>query len=408
MNSNIIRNYAQLLAVKGLNVQPGQNVLITAELDQPEFVTLCVEECYKAGAKKVVVDWTHTPVSRLHCDFRSLETQSTLEEWEIERWKWQLDALPAKLYIESEDPDGLAGIDQDKHSKATQAIRAAVKPFRDEMDNKYQWCIAAAPGKAWAKKMFPALPDSDAVLKLWKAILATSRADSGNPVENWNAHNADLIQRYNYLNSLGLASLHYSSSNGTDFTVGLLPNAVFCGGQEETLSGVTFNPNIPSEEIFTSPRSGDADGIVYATKPLSWQSNLIENFWIKFENGCVVDVGAEKNENLLRKMVAMDEGASKIGEIALVPFNSPINNTGLLFYNTLFDENACCHIALGFGFSNCLRGFENMTPAEIHQAGINDSIIHVDFMIGSPDLNITGTTSDGKQIPVFQNGNWAF
>ena len=407
MKKAILRSYAQLLAQKGLNVQPGQDVLITAELDQPEFVTMCVEECYKLGARSVIVDWTHQPASKLHCDYRSLETQSKLEDWQLARWQWQVDNRPAKLYIESEDPDGLAGVDQEKHSKATAAVRAAIKPYRNQMDNHYQWCIAAVPGKAWAKKMFPALPDDEAVLRLWDAILSTSRAADGNGVENWNEHNAQLVERYNYLNSLGIKSLHYSSSNGTDFTVGMLENALFAGGKETTIEGIEFNPNIPSEEIFTSPRAGDAEGILYATKPLSWNGALIENFWVRFEGGRAVDVGAQKNEDLLRKMISMDEGASRLGEVALVPFNSPINNTGLLFYNTLFDENACCHVARGFGFGNCLKGFETMTTDEIHAAGINDSIIHVDFMVGSRDLNIVATTRDGKEVEIFRDGNWA-
>ena len=407
MNAETLRAYARLLAQKGLNVQPGQNVLIIAELDQPEFVTLCVEECYKLGAKKVVVDWTHQPVSKLHCDYRSLETQSQLEDWELVRWQWQVDTLPAKLYIDSEDPDGLADIDQEKHSKATGAVRRAIKPYRDQMENHYQWCIAAVPGKAWASKMFPALPPDEAMQKLWEAILATSRAAEGDPIENWNLHNAQLIQRCERLNQLGIKSLHYTSSNGTDFTVGLLENGIFAGGKERTIEGIDFNPNIPSEEIFTSPRAGDAEGILYAVKPLSWSGALIENFWIRFENGKVSDVGAEKNEELLRKMVAMDEGASMLGEVALVPYDSPINNTGLLFYNTLFDENACCHVALGMGFGNCLENFENMSLDEIHAAGINDSIIHVDFMVGAADLDITATTYDGLEVPIFRNGNWA-
>lgn len=254
MNAETLRAYARLLAQKGLNVQPGQNVLIIAELDQPEFVTLCVEECYKLGARKVVVDWTHQPVSKLHCDCRSLETQSKLEDWELARWQWQVDTLPAKLYIDSEDPDGLADIDQEKHSKATASVRRAIKPYRDQMENHYQWCIAAVPGKAWASKMFPGIPEDEAMRKLWEAILATSRA-AGDPIENWNQHNQQLIQRCERLNQLKIKSLHYTSSNGTDFTVGLLENGVFAGGKERTIEGIDFNPNIPSEEIFTSPPS---------------------------------------------------------------------------------------------------------------------------------------------------------
>ncbi len=408
MKTEILRKYAELVARCGLNVQEGQEVMITADLDQPEFVTMCVEECYRAGAKKVIVDWVHQKVTKLHYENQSLETLSHLEKWQLERWQWQTEQLPCKLFIESDDPDGLAGIDQEKVSSARQKWFPLIKPYRDKMENRYSWCIVAVPGKAWAKKVFPELSEESAVEALWDAILKTSRALEGDPLENWKEHNADLKRRYDYLNALKLRSLHYESANGTNLTVGLIDGCNFLGGGETTLGGQFFNPNIPSEEIFTTPRAGEAEGIVYATKPLSYQGQLIENFWIRFENGRAVEVGAERNEALLRKMISMDDGAAKLGECALIPYDSPINNTGILFFNTLFDENASCHLALGHGFSNLLEGFENLTMEECYARGINDSMIHVDFMIGSPDLNITGTTSTGATVPLFRNGAWAF
>jgi len=239
-----------------------------------------------------------------------------------------------------------------------------IKPFRDKMENRYQWCIAAVPGKEWALKVFPELDENEAVEALWEAILSTSRALEGEPLVNWKEHNAELKRRYDYLNSLKLESLHYESSNGTDLTVGLIDRGRFLGGGEETLGGNFFNPNIPSEEIFTTPMAGKAEGIVYATKPLSYQGTLIENFWIRFKDGKAVESGAEKNADVLAKMIAMDEGAAMLGECALIPFDSPINNTGILFFNTLFDENASCHLALGQGFSMLIEGVENMTVEE--------------------------------------------
>ncbi len=408
MNQQILQKYAELLVRCGLNVQKGQDVILIADLDQPEFVTMCVEECYKAGAKRVVMDWMHQEITKLHYEYQTLESLSAMDDWQLEKWRWQAQTLPCKLYIESENPDGLCGIDQEKVSKASQNRFPLVKPYRDEMENKYPWCIAAVPGKAWAKKVFPTLLEETAVETLWTAILTTARALDGEPLENWKEHNSNLKKRYDYLNGLNLKSLHYESGNGTNFTVGLIPGCKFLGGGEVTTGGQFFNPNIPSEEIFTSPKAGEADGIVYATKPLSYQGQLIENFWIRFRNGRAVDVGAEKKEDLLRKMISMDDGASKLGECALIPFDSPINNTGILFYNTLFDENASCHLALGHGFSNLLEGFEKLTNEECTARGINDSMIHVDFMIGAPDLSITGTTADGKSVPVFKNGGWAF
>ena len=408
MKKTVMQKYAKLIARKGINVKKGQEVVVSASLDQPEFVKMVVEECYRAGASKVTVEWSFQPITKLHYRYRSLKTLSTFEKWEIEKLEHKCETLPATIYIESDDPDGLKGIDQTKVSKASQAKYPIIKPYHDKMDNKYQWCIAAVPGEAWAKKVFPGERTSKAVEKLWNAILYTSRADGDDPVKAWEEHNADLKTRYEYLNSLGIESLHYTASNGTDFTVGLIPDALFMGGSELTLDGREFNPNIPSEEVFTSPMKGNAEGIVYATRPLSYRGELIENFSVRFEGGKAVEVHAEKGEDLLKQMISMDENAAYLGECALVPFDSPIRNSEITFYNTLFDENACCHLAFGRGFENCIKDFDKYTLEECRQKGINYSLIHVDFMIGSEDLNITAHTRDGKDVAIFKNGNWAF
>ena len=408
MKKTVMQKYAKLIARKGINVKKGQEVIVSASLDQPEFVKMVVEECYRAGASKVTVEWSFQPITKLHYRYRSLKTLSTFEKWEIEKLEHKCETLPATIYIESDDPDGLKGIDQTKVSKASQAKYPIIKPYHDKMDNKYQWCIAAVPGEAWAKKVFPGERTSKAVEKLWNAILYTSRADGDDPVKAWEEHNADLKTRFEYLNSLGIESLHYTASNGTDFTVGLIPDALFMGGSELTLDGREFNPNIPSEEVFTSPMKGKAEGIVYATRPLSYRGELIENFSVRFEGGKAVEVHAEKGEDLLKQMISMDENAAYLGECALVPFDSPIRNSEITFYNTLFDENACCHLAFGRGFENCIKDFDKYTLEECRQKGINDSLIHVDFMIGSEDLNITAHTRDGKVVAIFKDGNWAF
>ena len=408
MKKTTMQKYARLIAQKGVNVQKNQEVIIRAGLDQPEFVKMVAEECYRKGAKKVTVEWNYQPLTKVNYRYRSLKSLSTMDEWQVEKLRHQVDALPAVIHIESEDPDGLKGVDQSKVSKAQRAIYPIVKPLHDQMDNKYQWCIAAVPGEAWAKKVFPNERVGKAVEKLWNAILYTSRADGNDPVQAWNEHNADLKARYDYLNSLGIESLHYTSSNGTNFTVGLIPDALFLGGSEFTLGGVEFNPNIPSEEVFTSPMKGKAEGVVYATRPLSYRGELIENFSVRFENGKAVEVHAEKGEELLKQMISMDENAAYLGECALVPYDSPIRNSEITFLNTLFDENACCHLALGRGFENCIKDYDKHTLEECRQKGINESIIHVDFMIGSQDLNVTAHTRDGEDIPMFRNGNWAF
>ena len=408
MNKTRLRKYANLIARCGVNVQKGQEVIINAELDQPEFVAMVVDECYKAGASKVSVDWSYQPLTKLnvrHCSKKVLES---MDKWQLEKWEHQAEVLPCKIYLMSEDPDGLKGVNQKKFAGAMASRSKLIKPIRNKMENKYQWCIAAVPGKGWAKKVFPTEKTNKAVEMLWDAILATSRVND-DPIDAWRLHNEDLKKRCDYLNSLKIKELKYTSESGTDFRVGLLPNAIFMAGGEETLgSNIYYNPNIPSEELFTSPRRGDADGIVYSSRPLSYGGQLIDKFWIKFEGGKVVDLGAEKNADLLRELVGMDEGAAYLGECALVPYNSPIRESGLLFYNTLFDENAACHLALGRGFTNVIKGYENHTEAELHAMGINDSIVHEDFMIGTEDMSIVAVCGDGREVKIFENGNWAF
>lgn len=407
MKKSSLKKYAELIAQKGVCVQKGQEVIIRAELDQPDFVMLVTEELYKAGAKKVMVEWSFQPMAHLTYKYRDMDTLSKIENWEIEKLKWRCQENPAMLYLISEDPDGLNGIDQTKISKSSQNRYPILKPFIDEMDNKYQWCIAAVPGVDWAKKIFPELSKKQAVEKLWEKILMCSRADE-NPIKAWENHINDLHKKSDYLNSLGIETLEYKSKNGTNLKVGLIEDAQFLSVGEYTVSNHFFIANIPSEEIFISPMRGKAEGIVYSTKPLSFRGELIENFSIEFENGKVKAVHALKNEELLKEMVSQDEGASYLGECALVPYNSPINNSGILFYNTLFDENACCHLALGRGFTNCLIDFGKYTSTECEKKGINTSMIHEDFMIGTDDLDIVGITRDGKRVQIFQNGNWAF
>lgn len=408
MRKSQLKKYAKLLARVGLNVKKGQSVFIAAGLDQPEFVAMVVEECYKAGASEVFVEWSYQPVEKISSNYRTLESLSNLKPWAKAKWEYKAKNYACRLFIESEDPDGMSGVDQEKMSAARRAIFPQVKPFRLALENRHQWCIAAVPGKEWAKKVFPHLSEKKAVEEMWKVILYTSRADGKNPVQAWKQHNAELDARCAYLNGLGLQYLKYKSANGTDFTVELLEDGVFCGGNEKTLKGRVFNPNIPTEEVFTSPKAGAAEGIVYSTKPLSYMGELIENFSLRFKNGKVVEAKAEKGEDLLKQMVSMDEGAGMLGECALIPYNSPISQSGVLFYNTLFDENASCHFAVGHGFNECLKGYEKYTDEECKKHGINDSMIHVDFMIGSADMSIVGITKDGKRISIFQNGNWAF
>lgn len=408
MQKSVLRNYAKLIVNVGAAVKRGQQVLIQAEIEQPEFVNMVVDECYRAGASKVHVDWSYQPLVKSHVKYCKDDMLGTLEKWQLEKWEWQAEVLPCKIYLMSEDPDGLEKVNLKKYAKATAAKSKQIKPIRAKMENKYQWCIAAVPGKKWAKKVFPGERTSAAVEKLWDAILKTSRA-YGDGIAAWDQHNADLKSRCDHLNSLNIRSLHFKASNGTDLKVGLIPGVVFMGGGENALgSGIYFNPNIPSEEVFTSPMKGEAEGIVYSSRPLCYNGALIDNFFVRFEGGKAVEVGAEKNEEMLREIISMDEGAAYLGECALVPYSSPIRESGLLFYNTLFDENAACHLALGRGFTNLVTGYENMSAEELRAVGINDSVVHEDFMIGTKDMSITGILEDGTEIAIFRDGEWAF
>lgn len=407
MKKTQLRAYANLIVRCGVNVQKGQEVLIYADLDQPEFVKMVVEEAYKAKAKKVTVEWDYQPLAKVHVRYQSVKTMGTVTEYQKARQQHYCDTLPARIHLISEDPDGLKGMNMEKVAKARKMSYPILKPYVDAREGRQQWCIAAVPGAAWAKKVFPGLRTSVAMEKLWDAILFTSRVTE-DPIKAWEEHNKNIHARCDYLNSLGIEKLHYTADNGTDLTVGMIPEAIFCGGSEVSREGVTYNPNIPSEECFISPKRGEAEGIVYSTKPLSYQGQLIDKFSIRFENGKAVEAKAEVGEDLLNTMISMDEGAAYLGECALVPEKSPIAESGLLFYNTLFDENAACHLALGMGYADTIRDHHNKTLEECRQLGINDSMIHEDFMIGCSTMNIDAITRDGKTIPIFRNGNWAF
>ena len=407
MKKTVLREYARLIVRAGMNVQKGQEVQIRAGLDQPEFVKLVVEECYKAKAKEVVVQFDYQPLQKVHVRYQSVKTLGEVKEWQKAKQQHFCDVLPCTLYLMSDDPDGLKGINMKKMAQARQLSYPIIKSYADQRENKQQWCIAAVPGAAWAKKMFPGMSKNQAMEKLWEAIIFTSRVTEDS-VATWKEHSANLKARCQYLNSLGIEKLHYTAENGTDLTVGMMSKGRFCGGSDTSLQGISFNPNIPTEECFISPKRGEAEGIVYSTKPLSYHGQLIDQFWMRFEGGKVVESGAQTGEELLKTILSMDEGAAYLGECALVPEESPIAESGLLFYNTLFDENASCHLAIGRGYADTIEGFEELSLDECREMGLNDSMIHEDFMIGCRSMNIDAITSDGKTVAIFRNGNWAF
>lgn len=407
ISDKLLQKYAELIVRTGANVQKGQVVQLTVSVEQSAFAALIMEECYKAGARKVNVDWTFDVQSRLNYLYADQETLSAVLPWEEAKAKQMVEDLPCRIFIASEDPDAMNGIDPQKLSTVMQRRAKVLKPYRNAIDGRHQWVIAAYPSEKWAKKCFPG--EENAIGLLWDAILRTVRVQEDNdPVEAWKKHTAFIEKKAAWLNAQGFSSLRYRSSNGTDFSVDLIPGARWEGaGAVNNANGVFYIPNMPTEEIFTSPVAGQCEGTLVAVKPLSWNSQLIEDFSITFRDGRAVSCSAAKGQELLEQMIRMDEGAAMLGEVALVPKESPVNQCGFLFYETLFDENACCHCALGMGFKEVLPGGDDLTVEEAREKGINDSIIHVDFMVGADDLSIDGIRPDGSAVAVFRNGTWA-
>ena len=408
MKNTLLNQYARLTVRVGANVQKGQSVVVRAAVDQAPFVELVVRECYRAGAAHVEVDWECSALEKLAYCNESLARLSEVPKWKVARLEDRLENLPCMIYILSDDPDALRGVNQEKMQKIQQNRFRVTKPYSDAMENRYAWTIVGASSPAWAKKVFPSLRSSAAVERLWQAIFNTVGIDGeSDPVEVWQERNRMFEHRCRMMNNYRFRRLYYRSANGTDFSAGLIPTAQWAGGGETTLSGHFFNPNLPTEELFTTPMRGEAEGRLVATKPLSFRGQLIDRFWLEFEQGRAVRFGAQQGEEALDKLLSSDEGASMLGELALVPQSSPISRSGILFYNTLYDENASCHVALGKGYTNTIEGYETMSQEELAQAGANDSMVHVDFMIGSDDLTIVGETNHGEKVNIFENGEWA-
>ena len=408
MTKKELKEYAKLIVEIGANVQKGQDVIVNARVNEAYFAELIVEAAYKRKARSVRVEWSDDAIDKMTYKYASLKTLTTIPNWRLEKLQHEVDTLPARIYIVSENPDALKGVDSDKFTKVRIKNGPIFMKYREQMENKYQWVIAGIPGVEWAKKVFPNDSKNVAIKKLWDAILKTTRV-YGDPIKNWEDHNKILKEKCEWLNNLGIKTLYYKSSNGTDFKIDLKKESIFEGGAAKTLSGIVYQPNMPTEECFTSPDKYSANGVVYATKPLSVDGRLVDNFGFRFKDGNVVEVIAKDidSKKVLENLISADEGAKRLGEVALVPFESPINQTGILFYETLYDENACCHLALGRAFDECIRDFENKTEEEMNAIDLNKSVIHVDFMIGSRDLDIKAELFDGSFVQIFKDGTWA-
>ncbi len=407
MNQKVYENYAKLAVKIGINLQEGQDVVITASTRLNDIVKEIVKVCYENKARSVRVEWTNEEIDKLQWLNEDVEVLSNVLTWQEEKAKYNAENLPCKIYVDDSDPEAYAGVDLGKMAEVRKARFKVLKKYRDMSDNKDQWLIVAVPSPSWAKKVFPELETEEAIAKLWEAIIKTMRLDAEDPVQAWEDHIADLSDKSNKMNAMTLDYLTYKSANGTDLTVKLQPDHIWLSARETNLRGIDFTANMPTEEVFSMPKRDGVNGVVVSTKPLSLNGQLVENFKITFKDGKAVDVTAEKGLDVLNTMLDMDESSRHLGEVALVPFNSPVNETGLLFSNTLFDENACCHFAFGFAFKNNIKGYENMSEEDFEKVGFNDSVNHVDFMVGSEDLEIKGYDFDGTEYIIFQNGVWA-
>ena len=401
-----IDKLAELAVKTGVSLQKGQDLLLTSPIEALPLVRKVVEHAYKAGANLVTPLFSDPEITVSRFKYASDQSFDKATNWLYNGMAEAFDNNTARLAIVGEDPLLLSGQDPSKVSRANKATSIAAKPAMERITRfDINWNLISWPGKAWARQMFPELDQENAQRKLADAIFTASRVNSSDPISEWKKHNINLRKWSDWLNSQNFYALSYKGP-GTNLTVGLADDHEWMGGASMAQNGVICNPNIPSEEVFTTPHAFRVDGEVCATKPLSHQGSLIENIKVKFEKGKIIEAHASKGEEVLLKVLDSDEGARRLGEVALVPDDSPISNTGLLFYNTLFDENAACHIALGQCYAKCFKG-DQLSKEEIASKGGNSSMIHIDWMIGSNKIDIDGVFKDGTKIPIFRQGNWA-
>ena len=406
--NNSLEKYAQLIVRTGINLQEKQTLVISSPIECAPFTRLIAEKAYREGARDVVIQWHDELFSKIRFLHAPEEIFEEFPEWQKELYLSYVHQGAAFLSIAVSDPELLKDVNPQRITKSQKASNTALKDYRDRlMSNKNTWCVVSIPTAAWSKKVFPHLSVEDSIEKLWNVIFKTVRVDTENPIVSWEEHKANLKRRMDILNSLALKSLHYQNSLGTDLNIELPENHIWLGGSEFTPEGIEFIANMPTEEVFTLPKKTGVNGKVISSMPLNYNGNLIENFSMTFKAGKIVDFGAEKGYETLKAIIETDEGSHFLGEVALVPYDSPISNSKILFYNTLFDENASCHLALGKAYPVCMKNSEKITHDEFSVLGINESLVHVDFMIGTSDLKILGMTSDGKEIPIFRNGNFA-
>jgi len=410
MKQSLINKYAEFAVLAGINIQKGQNLLINSPVEHAPFARYCAEVAYDAGAREVLINYADEQFDRIRMKRTGIEALEDVKLWKTQR---NFEYYEGKggvcvLNILASDPEIYKGIDQLKISRANNAYEKAMRPWAEMiLSNKVQWSIVAIPNKMWASKVFPNDDPETATEKLWSAIFKVCRVEGGNPIGEWETHLSNIMTHRKWLDNLNLTSLHFTSSNGTDLEVGLAENNVWCGGSPFSDAGIGFLPNIPTEEIYTAPHRLRTNGIVKSSMPFVYNGDLIEGITVRFKDGVAIEYSAEKGGILLDQMFNADEDAKHLGEIALVPASSPIRASGLLFYNTLFDENSACHIAFGAGFPNTIKNGATMGRDELLNKGVNNSLIHEDIMIGTKDMHVTGTTINGDSVEIIRQSEWA-
>ena len=407
MSQPQLEKYAQLVLKTGINIQKGQTLVISSPIECAPFTRIMAEIAYREGAHDVVINW----IDELSSKIRFLHGPDAIfdefPQWRKDFYLSYLHKGAAFVSISASDPELLKEVNPERIVRMQKASNIALKEYREKiMNHDNSWCVVSIPTKSWATKVFPTVTEDQAVDLLWNAIFQAVRVDADDPVAVWKEHSEHLKKRRDFLNHNKFKSLHYKNSLGTDLTVELPEEHIWMGGSKENAQGIEFVANMPTEEVFTLPLKTGVNGTVVSSKPLAYNGNLIENFSLTFQAGKVIKHSATKGADMLEKLLQTDDGSAFLGEVALVPFHSPISDSKILFYNTLFDENASCHFAFGKAYPTCIENGGSLSPVELEAKGVNDSLIHVDFMIGTSDLEITGTTMNGTKLPVFKNGNF--
>ncbi len=409
MNKSYLEKYARLIVKTGVNIQDNQILVINSPVECAEFTRLISEIAYKEGARDVVVSWNDEKLSKIKYINGKEDIFDEFPEWRKKLYTSYAEDGAAFLSISASDPELMKDVDQTRIARSNKASSLALAEYRSRrMSDKNVWCVVSIPTKSWAKKVFPELAEQEAVEKLWSSIFLAVRADREDPIKAWEEHRNYFKISMKFLNENNFKYLKYKNELGTDLSIELPKGHIWLGGSSMSPEGTEFTPNIPTEEVFTLPLKTGVNGKVFSSKPLNYNGNLIDNFAITFKEGRIVDFTAEKGYETLKSLIETDEGSHYLGEVALVPFDSPISNSNILYYNTLFDEDASCHLAIGEAYPVCIKGNENMSKEDLKNAGVNDSFEHADFMVGTKDLSIVGITEDGKEVKVFKNGNFVF